>query len=206
MNSLKKFVSRLTKTACAVVAVCAVSLAAQAGPSYITLIAGNQYTNPTVLMAGVTNQIGVTKGNTTNQFNTSLGSASASASSYLVSGSQINTNQWPLAAVSANAGFPQTLYGPFNNLALYNQFTIMATNANGTQTVPFRFAASVDGSNAATSWFVWQCSIAANQTSFVGITNIQTGGYPFIILQSVDNTNATAVTNNLLEAAGKPDL
>lgn len=187
------------------VAVGAFALSVLAGPNPAVLINGPAYTNSTQIVGATTNQIGVVKATATNNFNLAIGSSGASSSSYLISGSQANTNQWPCAGVNCNAGYPNTLYAPFKYLTLVWNGQIMATNATGSQSIITRLRFSMDGTtNTAVPAVVLQANATANTTQYSVTNTIDTLGWPYVLIDTMENTNATASTNNYFIVNGKP--
>lgn len=164
---------------------------------------GYNYTNATVVANNTTWQIGTVAGLGTNTFNTFIGASGGSGASYVISGSQANTNLLPVYAINLAPSYPETIYGPINNLAIYTQINFQKTNAPGTGLVTFRYAGSIDGTNPVTSYFTQTISIPANTSQGVGLTNFTTGALPYLLLQTEENTNGQAITNIVIEVGGK---
>lgn len=175
-----------------------------AGQVPVQIVAGGYGTNSAqILMNSVTNQTGVVKGAATNSYNMPVVSG-ASSSSYAITGASANTNLWPPSGFAMIGGYPGTLYGPVRQVTIFEQFSIMATNAGGTQNVVVRWAGG-DGYIWQSNYLVQTLAIPANQTVFsTFVTNNDTLGMPYLALQSLENTNVTALTNVIIDATAKP--
>ena len=141
----------------------------------------------------------------TNYYN--MPTVAAMGNNTSVASSQSNTNQFPSAAVSLT-GYPNTLYGPANNVGFMTTINEQATNAT-TTIVKFVYAGS-DGYNWYSNYFAYTVTIPQSITtnlSAIWWTNVTTGALPFLALQEIDNTNASLViTNIVITASEKPGL
>jgi hypothetical protein len=152
--------------------------------SYMTGIYIDASTN-TVTVAGVSTNVGWVAGSTTNTFN--LGGDQ---------NSQADTNKWP----SISFGAPYGINSRY--VALHWQF---ASRASDTSTKFLRLAASTDNVHWVSNFV--NISLASSGTAYVNLlTNIDTGGYPFLAVQEIWNTNSVAVTNQFIGATAKPGL
>lgn len=182
----------------AVIALCAT---AHAG-NYVTLLTGTGGTNATSLV-GLTNyQQGVVFAAWTNAYNLQINGGSQGN----LGGGQQNTNLWPAASFSPQGNYPNTLYGPFRNTAIFTQLPLTATNAVAA-TIIVRYAGSVDGNNWVSNVVVQTFNPIANTASAANnLTNYDSTSYPYIALQAIENNAAVPITNALIEVSGKPGL
>ena len=105
-------------------------------------------------------------------------------------------------------GFPNTLYGPFNNTLIGFGFNLVATNASST-TVTVQWAGSLDGVYWQTNLITQTYVVPVNSLAPTnGIETIQYTAlaWPMIALQQVNNPGVAAVTNMIIEVNGKPGL
>lgn len=182
--------------------------AAQAGP--ITLINGSLYTNNNVTVGNsLTNSSGIYTNNF--QIGVVLGTSNV-LFNLGANGSQANTNLWPAVSFTpgggngSGQGYPNTLYGPYSATEFYLSFNLVATNTTAT-TLTTIWAGSVDGINWSTNWLTLTQIIGVNSTGTNAVlTNIVTGGLPWVSLQEIENPGTQAVTNMLFEVNGKPGL
>lgn len=186
-----KFLKPLTLIACA----CAlVAFNADAGLNQ--LINGTAYTTATVKIAGVTNQIGVVAGASTNVYNLATGM-----------GTQGNTNLWPSAGFTL-VGYPNTLYGPADTVSIATTLSLTATNATSTD-ITFRYAGSDDGVRWVTNLFSVTYTVPVNVKTAANPTiqtNYSAGALSYISLYSIENPGVAAVTNITLTANTKTGI
>lgn len=115
-----------------------------------------------------------------------------------VNGSQANTNQWPTLGFTVGRG-----EGTGSRIiALQDQFAPMA--ASGLDVFTIRYAGSVDGAH----WQTNPCPVIWVQTAATtgltgNITNVDTGGWPFLTVYSMENTNATVALTNVWHGVGQ---
>lgn len=159
---------------------CSATIAARAG-TYTTLVNGFLSGTNTTLV-GVSNLVtGTVQASFTNTFNLNTGT-----------GTQANTNLWPSQGFSPQAAYPNTLYAPYRLADFGFQ------SAGGTA-LTYRFASTIDG----TIWTSNAFSVVVPSGAFFQ-TNFDTQATPFYALQSIENTNASAVSNLVIEVNGKP--
>ena len=187
-----------------VIAASLLAVLTSAAGNYIGLITPS--TNLTFSVgAGVnTNTAGAL---TNNQFSGVV--ANATTNYYTLStgiGTQSATNVWPSAGFTL-IGYPNTLYGPFNNTEFYINGGLLASNASSTAIV-VRFAGSIDGANWYSNYFALPYTIPATAVTTIGpwVTNTATGGMPFMCIQQVENPGANVLSNLTVEVVGKPGL
>lgn len=196
------------------------AFAARAGNLSGFLVNGPAFTNATVLV-GVTNyQNGVITPAWTNTFNTwtayaqggysisgttaVITASSPSANGFIVTGGQVNTNLWPVRAVNMAVGYPNTLYGPANNVNLYYSGSLVATNATSTSLV-FAWATSNDGTNVVVT-HTDTIVVPILTKTFSYMTNFATGGAAWLMESSEINPGAAPATNIVIEAGAKPGI
>ena len=105
-------------------------------------------------------------------------------------------------------GFPNTLYGPYNNMIVGSTFNLVATNATST-TVTYQFAGTIDGTFFQTNAFQMTFVVPVNSlspTNGIETFSFTSGGWPAYALQQINNPGAAAMTNLVLEVNGKPGL
>lgn len=143
---------------------------------------------------------GTVLGASTNTFNLTSGSLFPSTA-------QANTNLWPSVSWGLNSTYPNTYQEPANNLTLYLNGNITATNASST-TITARFAGSPDGINWVSNYFAFTYIVPINSTNATAgsLTNTTTGGLPFIALQSIENPGVAMFTNVVVSASQKPGI
>lgn len=121
------------------------------------------------------------------------------------------TNTYNLSAVlqaqsdtNAHPALPLCNRGLGSRLLALSIQSKATASTSGLTTV--RLGASVDGASWQSNWLTF--TITANGTSVVPFaTNVDTYAFPFIALQSIENTNATAVITNItITASAKPGI
>lgn len=196
-----KSVRIFTATLLALVGAAAAALAGNP----VTLLNGTLSTNPAVIVyvgpqSGTTgmqtNVAGVVLASNTNTYSLATGIGTQDA----------NTN-WPSAGWSPQGNYPNTLYGPYNNMTMYLNYKLLGSSVG---TVTFRFAASPDGTYWVSNYLAIQATNGTGGLAYAmltpGLTNITTYGVPYYALQTIENTNAIAVSNIVIEVTGKPGL
>ncbi len=193
-----------------IVSIFALSLVAHAGP-YTTILNGiglnqSNLCNAVVGATGTNSSglptnnvtIGLLPGSSTNVYNLNIIGQPGFANVGNYTSQAANTNQYPSIWFSPQAGYPGTLYGPFNNTT----FFILDSGTNVSVQI-YKLAASLDG-------VYWQSNAitAAVTTGTPWSTNFASGGWSYYALQSAANTNAptTSPITNLFEVSGKPGL
>jgi hypothetical protein len=176
---------------------------------FTTLFNGTAYTNFSAAVGGGTN----TSGAYTN--NVQVGVILAASTNYYTLGTGTGTqpaqptSSWPSCGFSPAALYPGTLYGPFNNLGIYQSLPLQATNASSTA-LTIAWAGSPDGVYWVSNYFVETYTIPVNSflpsVPSLMFTNISTGALPYMCLQSIINPGANAITNAIIEVGGKPGL
>jgi len=210
------------------------ALSAQAF-NYTTLINGNLYTNVNAALYSTTNS----SGTITNNFQLGTVPASSNVVFYLSSsagalppitttnalGSAGGTNNWPpvLPAQpfypgggvngSGVGGYPNTLYGPYNNLLVAITYQSVFTN-NVAGVATFIFAGSIDGVLWQTNLFSLALTTPVYSGAGTGLapTNgieyvaFASAAWPIIALQQINNAGTNAITNIVVEVTGKPGI
>lgn len=140
----------------------------------------------TVTVSGVSTNVGFVALNNTNTFNLAVSN-----------GSQADTNKWPSITFGGNYGLNSRLVAFQWGFKGYGTNTCNSTIVLAASTLDGRWVSN----------FITLNLTGGGTAEVNNITNIDTGGYPFLGLQAIINTNSTiALTNYFISATSKPGL
>lgn len=200
----------------------AVSLGLSAQAVQYNLLNGNLYTNANAVynqIASATNSSGVYSNNfqlgvvpgASNVFWT-VSNVAGTQPTYTMTNptpSFLPALPFPLAGTPPTGigGYPNTLYGPANNVTISVSGALMATNGSST-TITFTFA-GYDGTLITSNYLSMGYIVPINSTTATVptlTTNITTGGMPWLILQNINNPGVAAFTNAVIDLNTKPGI